>query len=53
MSHQERVNYIQRLQDAISSYRGFTTTEKSYIIKNLSHWIDKNGNLETLVQKNL
>jgi len=51
MSHQEKVNFIEQLKNAIQSYRGFTQTEKSYASKYLPEWIGAKGELDLLIKK--
>lgn len=51
MSHQEKVIYIENLQNALQEYQGFTQTEKYYAQKNLSDWIGSKGELDTFIQK--
>jgi hypothetical protein len=49
MSYAE--NYIKSICDAIQAYRGFTTAEKEYGVKNIHKWIEENGNLDTFIKK--
>ncbi len=51
MSHQEKMNFIERLRIAIQSYQGFTSSEKTYGLNNIHLWIESNGSLETFIQK--
>ena len=51
MSHQEKMNFIERLRIAIQSYQGFTSSEKTYGLNHLHSWIGANGSLETFIQK--
>jgi hypothetical protein len=51
MSHQEKVNFIEQLRNAIQSYQGFTQTEKSYANKYLPEWIGAKGELDLFIQK--
>jgi len=48
MSHQD---YINTLTKAISSYKGLTSTEKAYALKDIEKYIDKNGNTQSLIEK--
>jgi len=51
MSRQEKVIFIEKLRNAVQSYRGFTQTEKCYAHKYLPHWIGSKGELDTFIQK--
>jgi len=51
MSHQEKVNFIEELRNAVQSYKGFTQTEKCYAHKHLPEWIGKKGELNTFIEK--
>jgi len=51
MSHQEKMNFIQNLRTAIQSYKGFTSSEKTYGLTNIQNWIGANGSLELFIQK--
>jgi len=51
MSHQEKINFIAQLRDAVQSYQGFTSTEKSYANRYIHEWIGKRGELDTFIQK--
>jgi len=51
MSYQENVNYIEVISKAIQSYRGFTTHEKAYGLRNIHKWIDEHGNLDIFIKK--
>jgi len=51
MSHDEKMNFIERLRQAIQSYQGFTSAEKDYGQTNLYQSVDSNGNLDGLIQR--
>ena len=51
MSHQEKINFIAQLRNAVQSYQGFTSTEKSYANRYIHEWIGKRGELDTFIQK--
>jgi len=51
MSRQEKANFIEKLRNAVQSYRGFTQIEKCYAHKHLPKWIGKQGELDTFIKK--
>jgi hypothetical protein len=51
MSRQEKANFIEKLRNAVQSYRGFTQVEKCYAHKHLPEWIGKRGELDTFIRK--
>ncbi len=51
MSHTEKMNFIEKLINAIQSYRGFTSSEKEYAQTNIYRWVDNNSNLDILIKK--
>jgi len=51
MSHQEKVNFIEQLRNAVQSYQGFTQTEKNYANKYLPEWIGTQGELDLFIKK--
>ena len=51
MSHQEKAVYIEKLRNALQSYRGFTQIEKNYAHLHLPTWIKAKGELDTFIKK--
>ena len=51
MSRQEKANFIEKLRNAVQSYRGFTQIEKCYAHKHLPEWIGKKGELDIFIKK--
>jgi len=51
MSRQEKATLIEKLRNAVQSYRGFTQTEKCYAHKHLPEWVGTKGELDTFIKK--
>ena len=51
MSHQEKMNFIERLRTAIQLYPGFTSSEKRYGLEHIHSWIGVNGSLDIFIKK--
>jgi hypothetical protein len=51
MSRQEKANLIEKLRNAVQSYRGFTQAEKCYAHKHLPEWVGKKGELNIFIEK--
>ena len=51
MSRQEKANYIEKLRNALQSYKGFTQSEKNYAHIHLPTWIGAKGELDTFIKK--
>jgi len=51
MSRQEKMLYIEKLRNALQSYRGFTQLEKNYAHLHLPTWIGAKGELELFIKK--
>ena len=51
MSREEKANFIEKLRNAVQSYRGFTQIEKCYAHEHLPQWIGKKGELDTFIKK--
>ena len=52
MGHDRDISYVNIIQNALSSYQGFTSGEKKYCIDNLAEWITEDENsLDVLVSK--
>lgn len=50
MSHQEKTFYIEKLRNALQSYRGFTQPEKNYAHTHLPSWVGQNGELNQFIK---
>ena len=51
MSRQEKMLYIEKLRNALQSYRGFTQIEKNYAHLHLPNWIETKGELDVFMKK--
>jgi len=51
MSRQEKAIYIEKLRNALQSYRGFTQIEKNYAHLHLPNWIETKGELDVFMKK--
>jgi hypothetical protein len=51
MSRQEKAIYIEKLRNALQSYRGFTQIEKNYAHIHLPNWIETKGELDVFMKK--
>ena len=51
MSRQEKMLYIEKLRNALQSYRGFTQIEKNYAHIHLPNWIETKGELDVFMKK--
>lgn len=51
MGQTRELNQENVIQNALNSYRGFTSGEKKYCNDNLVEWIDKDKTLNLLVSK--
>lgn len=51
MSQEEKNNYIEMVCNAIQSYKGFTSSEKSFAQENMHKWIDNTCCLNKLIEK--
>jgi hypothetical protein len=51
MSRQEKASYIEKLRNALQSYKGFTQIEKNYAHLHLPTWIGTKGELDVFINK--
>ena len=51
MSRQEKAIYIEKIRNALQSYRGFTQIEKNYAHLHLPTWIGAKGELDVFMKK--
>jgi len=51
MSRQEKASYIEKLRNALQSYKGFTQIEKNYAHLHLPTWIGAKGELDVFMKK--
>jgi len=51
MSQQEKNLYIEKIRNALHSYRGFTDSEKDYANRHLPMWVEGKGELELFIKK--
>jgi hypothetical protein len=51
MGQTKELNQVNIIQNALSSYRGFTSSEKKYCSDNIVDWIAKDKTLNLLISK--
>ena len=52
MGHDRDMNYVNIIQNALSNYQGFTSSEKKYCTDNLAEWItEDDSSLDVLISK--
>jgi hypothetical protein len=51
MGQTKELNQVNVIQNALSSYAGFTSGEKKYCTDNLIEWISKDKTLNLLISK--
>lgn len=51
MSHEEKANFVEKIRNALLSYKGFTQKEKHYADVNLNRWIGAQGELDLFIKK--
>ncbi len=51
MGHDKDINQLNVIENALSSYQGFTSGEKQYCIDNLADWISEENGLEVMIEK--
>ncbi len=51
MRDDREINQVNIIQNALSSYEGFTSGEKKYCIDNLVDWISNENGLDIMIEK--
>jgi len=51
MGHDREINQVNIIQNALSSYEGFTSGEKKYCTEHLAEWVSEDKTLNLLISK--